>query len=425
MTDDHTDYQCPLSTVDKRLDDVHRIWHRANLSYFNPEEFRVNAQHLIQMLRTVTFILQNFKRDIPDFEAWYGAWQERLRADSLMRWLVKTRNKIEKQGDLESKSYVRAEIIASYLKEGPKVEVEAHLFQDPTELFCGIPGSVLKKQVFQHGVLRIERKWVENNLPDHELLDALASAFATLHELVADAHRQMGLAEPKIVNHETSREMDVSGLSGRFPCMIAHEESRAIVLSLRTGERLEFEHKAAEYDPEDGKKAAERYGMDTIKEAQSEFGSVNDLANWYFKMARNVFLKDRYHQPFAFFLKGTKVIWCAVMPTEDRQEKYMMMRHLANEANRHSADGVMMINEVWIARADALGPFQYPNEALDRKEALCLSVARKDGPFFQLSAMIEREGYSVQLGETTVQHTGLPFFYAPFYKMWGRQLPRP
>ncbi len=84
----------------------------------------------------------------------------------------------------------------------------------------------------------------------------------------------------------------------------------------------------------------------------------------------------------------------------------------------------MTINEVWIAPADSLGPFEYPNEAPDRKEALCLSVARKDGPFFQLSAMIERDGDSVQLGETTVQDTGLPFFYAPFYEMWGRQLPK-
>lgn len=69
---------CPLSSVDRRLDDVHRQWHQAEGAYFDPEQFRVAIQTAIQTLRTVTFILQNKKGEIPDFEVWYGGWQERL-----------------------------------------------------------------------------------------------------------------------------------------------------------------------------------------------------------------------------------------------------------------------------------------------------------------------------------------------------------
>ena len=62
--------RCPLAPVDRRLDDAHRLWHQAEQSYFDPEEFRLAAQNTIQTLRTVTFILQSNKRMVPDFDAW-------------------------------------------------------------------------------------------------------------------------------------------------------------------------------------------------------------------------------------------------------------------------------------------------------------------------------------------------------------------
>ncbi len=129
---------CPLAAVDRRLEDVHQLWHEAERNYFDPEGFRLAAQNAIQTLRTVTFILQKHKHDIPDFDAWYEGWRSRLGADDLMRWMVQARNKIEKQGDLEANSFVRAEIIASYLEEGPVFEVPAQLFNTSHLIFSGI-----------------------------------------------------------------------------------------------------------------------------------------------------------------------------------------------------------------------------------------------------------------------------------------------
>ena len=86
------------------MEDAHRLWHHALESYFDPEAFRVALQNCIQTLRTVTWLLQNNKRHIPNFDAWYSAWQDKMRADNVMRWLVNSRNKIEKQGDLGTHS---------------------------------------------------------------------------------------------------------------------------------------------------------------------------------------------------------------------------------------------------------------------------------------------------------------------------------
>ncbi|MDP9154882.1 MAG: hypothetical protein M3O74_11610 [Pseudomonadota bacterium] len=196
MTEMEHEYRCLLSAVDRRLEDVHRYWHEAERGYFDPDDFRVAIQTAIQTLRTVTFIVQSNKRFFSNFDPWYNSWQEKLRADPLMRWMVDARNKIEKQGDLETHSFVRAEIMASYYDEGPRMEVPAELFQNPSQLISSIPNEALRNHVFKDGFLRIQRRWVENSLPDHELLDAVGIAYGRIAELVADAHRELGLKPP-------------------------------------------------------------------------------------------------------------------------------------------------------------------------------------------------------------------------------------
>ncbi len=71
---------CPLSGVDRRLEDVHQLWHQAEAAYFDPDGFRLAIQTAIQTLRTVTFVLQKQKVNIPNFDTWYVGWQRKLKA---------------------------------------------------------------------------------------------------------------------------------------------------------------------------------------------------------------------------------------------------------------------------------------------------------------------------------------------------------
>jgi hypothetical protein len=125
---------CPRAAVDQRVADSHRFWHQDEAAYFDPDGFRLGAQSAIQTLRSVTFILQKNKGAIPGFDQWYDGWRKRLDADELMRWIVDARNRIEKEGDLEAHSYVRAEILASYLDVGPRIEVPASFFSEDGRL---------------------------------------------------------------------------------------------------------------------------------------------------------------------------------------------------------------------------------------------------------------------------------------------------
>lgn len=416
---------CPLAAVDKRLSDAHRLWHQAERDYFDPDGFRLAAQNTIQTLRTVTFILQKNKRVISAFDDWYGPWQERLSADKLMRWMVDARNKIEKQGDLETHSFVRAEIVASYLDEGPRIEVQAHLFQNPAALLRGIPISLLRQHILRNGVLRIERRWIENTLPEYELLDALAIAFGKLSAIVHDAHRHIGLDPPKTIHGEFGETYDLPAMSWKFPCMVGHDQMRTLSISLADGSRITFEqkHVTKDFTPTEAETLLARYGQSPVEIMGRHYHSYADLAAEYFNLARSMFMRDGYHVSILFFFRQQKPVRIMQLRTENAQQKYLLMRELAHEVVKAGADAAIIIGEVWIASAESLKPYERPANSPERREALTLSLVTKDGEPLEFMAMIERSGQKALLGETRKADNVAPFEFAPFYQAWGRTVP--
>ncbi|TIM30344.1 MAG: hypothetical protein E5Y63_11615 [Mesorhizobium sp.] len=415
---------CPLAGVDRRLEDAHQLWHRAEAEYFDPESFRLFAQNTIQTLRTVTWRLQNHKKLFADFDAWYGPWQERMRADRLMKWLHDARTKIEHQGDLEIHSFIRAEIVASYLSsEVPRMEVRAELFATAKELLKGIPKDALEKHVLKNGTLRIQRRWVENNLPNHELLDALAIVYGRTKEIVHDAHRKLGLPEPMTVDSGTGEKFNAPALSWRMPCMIAHEARRELLISLADGSRLSFVPQTLTLREEDKNELAQKTDLKLYRPMAEKYDSVEAMSEGYFRMVRQVFERDDYHQPMIFFFQGLKPLKFFGYEIQDRAQKYLMNRSLAQEALRYGADVVLMVNEAWIAPMNEVGPYEFAVDAPNRQEALTMVLVRKDGDLIHHQAMIIRENDKPVLGETGVTRNPATYTAAPFYDAWGRPIP--
>jgi len=155
-----------------------------------------------------------------------------MEVDPLMRWVIDGRNEIEMQGDLEANSMVRAEIVASSLVDGPRIEVPAYLSDTIPTLLNNIPDSALGQHVRRNGMLRIQRRWIENTLPDYEVLDAVAIAYEKITALVADAHRQIGLNPPLTIHVGDSKKYNFSSIGWRPPCMVVHEFPRTLLVSL-------------------------------------------------------------------------------------------------------------------------------------------------------------------------------------------------
>ena len=377
---------------------------------------------MIRTLRTVTFILQSNKRLIPDFDLWYRQWQERFAADPLMVWMKDARNKIEKQGDLEARSFVRAEIIASYLDEGPRVDVPAELFQSPADLVNSIPNEDLREHIEKNGALRIQRRWVENTLPDHELLDATATAYGRMADLVADAHRQAELPAPRTIDTDTGEEYP-PGRGGRLPCMVGHGESRTLDFSLRDGSHLRLVVEPLTVDPSKVPELKERYGL-RPDDIFSGSGEMENELRTLFGSARVMTEKDGYHITIVFLFRKGKLV--SLMPTapESQSEKYLIMRHIAHEVERLGSDAVILISEAWRAKHDPARPYLRPADAPDREELLGATLVRKEGVPIQLSAKFNRIDGAVKLEETVEERDGAHFMYAPLYEVWDRPVPK-
>src|SRR5258708_3398605 len=103
---------------ERRLKDLAQLLRNCEATYFDPDLFRMNTNHFLQTARTVTFIIQKNKDTIAGFQVWYNAnvvaaWA----ADVLMTWAKDSRNKIEKEGDLDLHSSLAVTLLVSYREE--------------------------------------------------------------------------------------------------------------------------------------------------------------------------------------------------------------------------------------------------------------------------------------------------------------------
>ena len=373
-------------------------------------------------MRSITFIVQKNKAIIPDFDLWYGEWQKTLGADPLMVWMRDARNKIEKQGDLDAHSFVRAEIVASYMDNGPRVEVPAKLWDAPLQLVKSIPTGAVGDHIRKDGIVRIQRRWVENTLPDHELLDAVAIAYGRLSLLVSDAHHQLGLPKPKTIHTPTGAAYPEGQRGGRLPCMIGHADTRTLDVWLATGVPVEFEVIEPEIDLKEGPKLEARYGM----KPADIFGASNateDRLRSLFATARTMFEKDGYHITITFLLRDGIPVEIRELRPGEHGHKYLMMRSLAHEVAKRGADAVILIGEAWSAPVDPSKPLMRAVDSPDRRELLTGTVVSKTGEPVHLEAEIKRNGKTVTLDPTIEARGGVHFAFAPVYEAWGKPLP--
>lgn len=423
MTEVDHEYRCPLALVDRRLAQVHQHWHEAERAYFDPDGFLVAIQTAIQTLRTVTFILQSNKHLFSNFDDWYDQWQNKLRADPLMRWMVDARNKIEKQGDLEMHSFVRAEIMASYYDDGPREDVPAELFQSPAELISRISSGAYKMHAFKDGILRVQRRWVENTLPDYELLDAVGIAYGKLAELVDDAHIQLGLSAPSTMAGEEDHSEGRAARNGRLPCMIGHSEIRSHNIWLATGQTLELEQKQVKFDRDTAEIAAKKYNLDPKEIAPPTISAPEELLDSLFATGRKMITAAGYHDTIAFLLHGKRVTKILQLALQEHGEKYLVFRNLAYEVTRCGADGVILIGEIWMAPFDSSQPYRRAADAPEKAEYLSATLVTKTGEPLQRQAKISRSGEVLSLGETETVENKAPIIFSPIYAAWGREIP--
>lgn len=397
-----------------RLLQMRQLWEDAAESYFEPSRFMLSLQNCITTSRTVSFILQSNKADIPDFDQWYEMHRSKWSADPIMRWARDARNSIEKKGDLETNSQVRAEIIAGFL-EGPTTDwLPQALFLAPSTIWKAVPTKFRIPHILENGTLMIERRWVDSELPNVEVLEALAHVYGELCNAIVDLLQSNDIPIPKDLDRSRPDPMGELAMD------------RALYLSMRDGSPagMRYYKKPMERPSDDDRnKVVKRYGKTANWGRLKLATTFREVAEAYFENARAVINRDGYHHNFTFLLKGSQPIEMVRSDHPDRASRYVLMRDLAKLARIAGADGVMMIGETWTASNDDIPPSGFAVDAKNRGEAIMLSAASAKGESFMISAPVIRKRpgslkvKSVGRGDYT--DDGFQFMFVPFFKEWG------
>lgn len=399
----------------RRLLQMRQLWEDAAQSYFEPDRFMLALQNCITTSRTVTFILQSHKSEIMGFEDWYRPHQDRWKADPIMNWAKNARNSIEKRGDLETYSQVRAEVIASYIDEGPRTEwMPQALFSSPNDIWQGVPARFLIPQVLEHGTLLIERRWIDSELPNMEVLEALAYVYDDLCNTALDFLKAFKLKAPEALD------------KNRPDAMGALAMDRAVYLSMKdgliSGFRI-YKKPLEEPSPSQHKRLEKRYGKSASWSRLKSAITFRDVALAFFETARMVIKRDGFHRNITFLIRGAVPIEIAQTDHPTRASRYVLMRDLARLARIVNADGVMMIGEAWTAAPEDVPSTGYAAEAKRRGEAVVLHAANATGDSFVLSSAITRRRINSSkvktVGPTNLEENGFLFMFMPFFVEWG------
>jgi hypothetical protein len=425
---------CPLTSAHTRLRQAHELWHRTAESYPLPDEFVLNLNQLIMTLRQVTFMLQTQKDKIEDFDEWYEVgWREKMKEDPLMAWLHDARTKVEKVGDLEIASTALVSVIANWV-DGPYAVFEVPPHVGPEEILSNFETTDLPDRIRKEGILTVERRWVANDLPGHELTDVCAHGYGVVATILSEAHERLGV-QMQTFGGETheGRHSRTAQLGGRLPCMLMTREKRTAHLHLASGRVAELGQREVKFDPRDAQSYEERArAMLMDPRAAFDFKPDEDpldMAGRLSSVACRTLAHDGYHQPIAFFFDSQNaIIGITGLEFEDQAEKYMIFRAVADEAERLGATTVVQVGEMWEAEVpkERLSPdMKRPSEMANRTETLSVMAGTADGRerTYQTPFTRDAKGMPV-LGETRSSDGGNRFFNAsfiPLMTMWARR----
>ncbi|MFA5583786.1 MAG: hypothetical protein WDA09_06190 [Bacteriovoracaceae bacterium] len=409
----------PLQPAFRRLFDAKSHWHKANAAYFEPNEFRISINSCIQELRNVTFVLQANKREIPDFDEWYAPWQEKMRANQSLKWLVEARNYIVKRGDLELLSKLRIEVIGSYLDgEIAIFEEEYNPNLTNTEVYEKTVALGLPAEVFESSYVKLQRRWIDKNYPEYELAELLSQCWSAVSELLLDAPNIEGSSR----NTGTKTKLP--------PCMHQELEMRVAWMKVhgKTLVPAEIHSEVISSEDIDRTELTEKYGDSPIFKNQEEVKnpaeqSFKEQVVLLFEHAKFLLKKDGYHVHIVMIYVDQKLAKIIELRNEDQADKFVTIRNLASQMEQIGADSFIMISEAWSAVYDPAHHYRRAADAPNRQEVLMAIAATQADESYCFTAPFFRENNEISFGRTTVSDATEINTIQPILSMWKKQKP--
>ncbi|MGH2946050.1 MAG: hypothetical protein ACRDPC_07300 [Solirubrobacteraceae bacterium] len=415
---------CPLPGTHSRLNQAHALWHEALDAYDDPEGFVTKLNALIEALRNVTFVLQKELGNLSDQrEDWYPAWQDRLKSDARLKWLIEARNLVVHQGGLETHSKARAQIVGE-LFEGRAVDVGISPVAPAHAVVRELMLSALDDRVRREGTLVIERRWVVDEFPNDELLELLAHCFAVLSELVADGHEELGTSMEgcqKTADAPCEYATAFARSTGRLPCMWAGREARTSRRNLDSGAPTGVAIRTIARPSLDSVAIRQRYSLGSLEPVRAD-GGVFERAAALHRLGRQMLVVDGEHIMISWLLRDGRVLSQQTLWPRDQREKYLVMERLAAEATRLGANELIITAEAWEAPYFERDDPRHDLRAVereDRTETLLTHAVRRDGQARTWSSRMHREAESLRLDEVIEVEGYIPPLLRPLIDAWA------
>jgi len=427
VDDDAMTEPCPVANGHARLNEAHTLWHEALDAYNDPEAFVTKLNALIQTLRNVTWALQKDIGKTHALKDWYGGWQSRMASDPRMQWVKNARNHIVKQGDLSTHSRARVRVVGELLRsETIDIKVDPGAPVEEIARTLNLPG--LGARALEEGILVVERRWTVDDLPDDELLDALAHCYGILSQLLVDAHEQcsasMGTCD------ETANDPCGWGGShpgGRLACMWAGREKRTSRRDLSSGAPTRATVESVLGPPISLDDLRRRYG--SLPEPVPEEAGGLEKARLLHEQGRRFLVVDKEHIQIVWLLCGRSIVGHFILEPGDHREAYLGMDRVAAEVNRLGADALIVSTEVWEAlmvEEDDPRAGMRATERKDRREAFLTYLVQREGTTQTWRSSISRSDTNdVTLGDAERVQRPTPPVVRPVLEAWAEWSDRP
>lgn len=345
-------------------------------------------------------------------------------SDPIMSWIVDSRNTIVKEGDLATSSAARASLLWSYLEPSYR-EFEVDPMKTTREIVeATVVVTSIPPELYEDGILMIERRWLVPQFPETELLDLLSHAHGVLVNLVYDAHRQAGIEFSDVGLSRNLRQLIADGkaeeIDGRPECMIASSEDRTVHIRMATGELMDLKFETVEADQNIQEQAKARYGVPTKARGSTGVGSdLESMVTFFFEQAKKVLVADGHHVTMVFLVSDSGIANYGI-EMADQSEKYRLWNRMAVEVERLKAHRLILISEIWMAPMDEAKPFQRASQSPARTEALSVFGADMEGEEVSMLCPFENHEGQIILGEDKIDYSEEANFLLPVRKAWSR-----
>ncbi len=409
---------CIFKNVEKRWLDSWDLWVNCAKNYYNPESFRLNLNNCIQTLRSITWLLQKSKNSIPGFNEWYKKQQSQMINDNILKWLKNSRNKIVKQGDLILHSKAKIAIVTNWL-EPPSLEIDIPPFTKTSDFVKVISKKITIKPSYFESILKIERKWVDSELPETELLEGLAHSFKFLTEILSNAHKS--LLKDKYIEKCTWYRLYNSQKNHIFGGMNSFDWYRTSWFNLKNNEFIDIQEIPINKKFSQ-KKVRERYSncansLNKFREAKN----FDEEVKIFFEMAKGVLKKDGHHIPIAIIGYPNKSKKICSLVFKDKSEKILVINKIANTLKNTGAINIILISESWLYDIDKAKPSKKGIEYSDKREMLSVSALNIKGDEFHHNVIFEKLDNKIVIKEESQDKFGNynEFLLLPIKKAWG------